>query len=111
MKIIIYWKTKDSKTLYNYTQEALDTLWLSELIIVETSTASDIKKRLKITKSPALIVQENTIDFEDIIFEWMVPKKEEIVQMVVDIIWWEAGNLGWGCSPVDCTSCWPGVCA
>jgi hypothetical protein len=50
-----------------------------------------------------LIIEEESIDFKDVIFEWIVPEIDELKSMFVSIIWW------WGssCSSWRCwTWCW-----
>jgi hypothetical protein len=45
-----------------------------------------LKKELNITKEPALIVEEEAIDFKDTIFEGIIPESEEIKSMFISII-------------------------
>jgi hypothetical protein len=60
-----------------------------------------------IKESPALIIEEETIDFKDTIFEWITPEEEEIKSMFVSIIGW--GSTGWSCSDEGwCGSCGSG---
>lgn len=102
MKIIIFWEWEDSKLLNEKISSILEELWLNEFITLENSVSKELKKELKIEKSPALIIEEESIEFKDTIFEWIVPDEEELKQMIVSIIWWT--DSGW-CSPDSCWSC------
>jgi hypothetical protein len=49
-----------------------------------------------------LIVEEESIEFKDTIFEWIIPEDDEIKSMFISIIgWWESG---WWCAPEWCGS-------
>ncbi len=102
MEIKIYWNNKDSEKLFNIVNLSLEELWLSDFIKLEKTTNEELKNELKITKEPALIIIEESIDFKDIIFEWMVPEENEIKSMLVSIIWWTEDS----CAPSSCSSCW-----
>jgi len=106
MKIIIYWSDENTKELNNKVLSSLEELWLSEFITIELSNDENLKNELNITKEPALIVEEESIDFRDTIFEWIIPNDEEIKSMFISIIggseWWSScwtwGSCGSGCS-------------
>ena len=90
MKIKIYWTEENTKELLNKVNTTLDELGLVEFIQVETTYNQDLKSELNITKEPALIVEEEAIDFKDTIFEWIVPDTQELKAMFISIIgWWE----------------------
>ena len=102
MKIKIYWKDENTKELLIKVNNALDELGLVDFIKVETSQDEELKKELSITKEPALIVEEESIEFKDTIFEWIIPEDDEIKSMFISIIgWWESG---WWCAPEWCGS-------
>ncbi len=101
MKIIIYWSKENSLNLINKVNRCLDELWLVEFIKVDTSIEEKLKTELNISKEPALIVEEEAIDFKDIIFEWIDPEEEELKSMFISIIWWSDS----GCAPSDCGTC------
>ena len=108
MKVKIFWKWKSTKDLLNKSKNSLEELWLSDFIEIEETNDSKLKQKLKITKEPALVIEEQEIDFIDTIFEWIVPEEEEIKSMFMSIVWgWETGGCGswWWCS-----SCWPNGC-
>jgi len=103
MKVKIYWTEENTKELNNKVKSCLDELWLVDFIQVEITQDEELKKELEITKEPALIVEEEAIDFKDTIFEWIIPEDEELKGMFISIIgWWEWS--GWWCSPEWCGS-------
>lgn len=95
MKIVIYWNNKDSELLYEKVVLSLEELWLNDFIEVWKTLNDKLKEKIKIEKTPALIVEEESIDFTDIIFEWVIPSDEEITSILISIIWWK-----W-------SDCWP----
>jgi hypothetical protein len=103
MKIIIYWKWKKTTELHNKVILSLDELWLSEFIELEKSNNKKIKEKLNISKEPALIIEEENIDFIDTIFEWIIPNNEEIKEMIISIIWWK-----WKIPTCASDTCWMG---
>ena len=102
MKIIIYWKWEETENLTNKVQKILDNIWLLDLINVEKSTDESLKLELSITKEPALIIEEEAIEFKDTIFEGINPPESEIEAMITSIIWtwWDIS-----CAPSSCWSC------
>lgn len=104
MKVIVYWANEDSTKLFNIVKESLEDLWLGEFIPLETSNEESLKEELSITKEPAFIIEEESIEFKDMIFEWIIPEKEEISSMFMSIIgWWQ--EEWWSCSTDSCGSC------
>lgn len=103
MKVKIYWQWEETQELLNKVNNSLEELWLSDFLEVEVTNDENIKNELSITKEPALIIEEEAIDFKDTIFEWIIPSDEEIKSMFISIIWgWDAGSCssaGW------CGSC------
>ncbi len=109
MKVKIYWTESNTVELLNKVQSSLEELWLSDFIQVEITYDQDLKNELNITKEPALIVEEEAIDFKDTIFEWIIPSDEELKAMFISIIgWWETGGwcgTGWWCGSGWCATC------
>ena len=103
MEVKIFWKNKDTKMLFDKVIHILEELWLEDFIKVKKTTSAKLKKELNITKEPALIVKEESIDFTDVIFEWIIPNDEELKSMFISIIgWWEMWP---GCDTDNCWSC------
>ena len=99
MKIKIYWTEENTKELLEKVNVSLDELWLASFIQAETTMDEELKNELNITKEPALIVEEEAIEFKDTIFEWIVPDNEELKAMFISIIWgWESG---WSCGSLE----------
>jgi hypothetical protein len=102
MKIKIYWENDKTDELLNKVKKSLEELGLVDFIEVETTSDENLKNELNITKEPALIVEEEAIDFKDTIFEWIIPEDEELKSMFISIIWW--ADPSW-CWPSDCGTC------
>lgn len=99
MKVKIYGAPESREELLKKVQNSLEELGLSDFIEVEETHDEKLKTELSIEKEPALIVEEESIDFKDTIFEGMIPSDEEIKSMFISII-------GGG----DASSCAPGGC-
>ncbi len=95
MKVILYWDAESVAPLQKAVASSLDELGLAEFLPVEVSNSDELKTKLDISEVPALIINEESIDFEDVIFQWMVPSEEEIKSMFISVIWWNEG--GWSC--------------
>jgi len=102
MKIKIFWSKESNKDLLKKVKTGIDDLWLTDFIVLEETNDESMKKELNITKEPALIIEEESIEFKDVIFEWIVPEEEEIKSMLISIIWWD--SEWWGCAPWWCGS-------
>ncbi len=104
MIIKIFWKEDVTKKLFTSVQNSIEDLWLTDFIPLEKVTKDDeLKKELGIKKEPALIIEEESIDFKDVIFEWVTLSDEEIKSMLISIVgWWE--SWGWSCWTDG--SCW-----
>ena len=101
MKTIIFWEWEDSLKLKELVVSCLEDLWLNDFIEIEISNSDELKQELSITKTPALIIEEESIEFKDMIFEWQIPPEEEIKSMFISIIWWSSDS---SCSPLKCSS-------
>ena len=102
MKVKIYGNEENTTPLLNKVSSVLEELGLIDFIKVETTTDIELKKELNITKEPALIIEEEEIDFKDTIFEGIIPEDEELKSMFISIIGgWE--SAGW-CAPEWCGS-------
>jgi hypothetical protein len=105
MKVIIYSETGSWIELLKRVQNSLLELGLNDFITVEETNDKTLKEELNISDSPALIIEEESIDFKDIIFEWMIPEEDELKTMFLSIIWGgEENSCCWDscCSDNDC---------
>jgi len=101
MQVKIYWKWDKATELTSKVKNILDELGLVDFIKLEQTSDEALKKELGIKEEPALIIEEEAIDFKDVIFEWMIPEDEEIKSMFTSII---GGWEGWWCAPEWCGS-------
>ena len=102
MKVKIYWNEENTTQLLNKVSSVLDELWLIDFIKVETTSDETLKEELKISKEPALIIEEEEIDFKDTIFEGIIPEDEELKSMFISII--GGSDSGGWCAPEWCGS-------
>jgi len=103
MKIIIFWEKEKTKKLDEIMKNSLEELWLIDFIKLENTNNENLKKEMNIKEEPALIIEEESIEFKDVIFEWQTPPEEEIKSMLVSIIGWDMWD---SCAPSSCSSCW-----
>lgn len=98
MKIKLFWAPENTKELLDKVNNSLEELWLLGFISVELTQDEKLKENLSIEKEPALIVEEESIDFIDTIFEGIIPSDSEIKSMFVSIIWGgESSCAPWWC--------------
>jgi len=69
MKVIIYGSSNESNELMQKVQNILEELGLNDFIGLEQSNDETIQSDLNITKDSALVIEEESIDFKDVIFE------------------------------------------
>jgi len=86
MKVKIFGDDDSATTLLERVNFAVDELGLSDTITTELTTDDNLKVSLKITQSPALIIEEESIGFQDMIFEGMTPEENELKSMFVSIM-------------------------
>ncbi len=101
MKVYIWWSSDEATHLKNAVAGVLEELGLTDFVALEQWQDEELKKKLSISKDSALVIEEESIDFQDMIFEGMVPEAEELKSMFVSIIW--GGSGGW-CAPGWCGS-------
>ncbi len=99
MKVYIYWTWEDATALDTKIKQVLEELGLTDFIVVENTSDTWLKEELGIQEDSALIIEEESINFKDMIFEWIVPESEELTSMFMSIIgWWSANWCApWGC--------------
>ena len=94
--------------LTSLVSKALTELALDDSVKVETTDDSSYKLELGITENPALAIEEESIDFRDMIFQWEVPPYDEIKSMFISILGdeeEEGGSCWSGCGTGGCGSC------
>jgi hypothetical protein len=93
MKVKIFSNENEKKELLlKKVNFSLEELWLLDFINVESTNDEKLKEELNIQKEPALIIEEESIDFKDVIFEWIIPEEDELKSMFISIIWWNDWN-------------------
>lgn len=101
MKVILFWEWQDLNNLKEIVSNSLQDLWLDDFIEVTESNDDKLKQELSIKETPALIIEEESIEFKDMIFEWQIPPVDEIKSMFISIIGWSSDS---SCSPLKCSS-------
>jgi hypothetical protein len=86
MKVYIYGESVTSRDLEKRVYSVLEELGLSDFITLEMTTDENLKTELNISEDSALIIEEESIDFKDMIFEGMIPEEEELKSMFLSII-------------------------
>ncbi|MBC7498639.1 hypothetical protein H7170_03295 [Candidatus Gracilibacteria bacterium] len=92
----------DLETLVN---KALAELALDDAVTVSTTDDTAYKLELGITENPALAIEEESIDFRDMIFQGEVPAYDEIKSMFISILGDEEDHGGGGCGSGGCGTC------
>jgi len=108
MKVCIWGDGDQANELQSKIWLVLEELGLTDFVTVENTADEGMKQDLQISQESALIIEEESINFKDMIFEGIVPEPEELKSMFISIIggwsWWacgskdESGSCGTGCS-------------
>lgn len=86
------------ENLESSVKKALQELALDDAVQVKTSNDEALKMELGITENPALAIEEESIDFKDMIFQGEVPEYEEIKSMFISILGDDDDGMGGGSS-------------
>lgn len=106
MLVKIYGNTPDAQALFDEVCATVDELKISELISCQLTYDTNLAQELNISKEPALILQEDAIDFKDTIFEGQIPHREDLKSMFVSILWIDTStHTGKWCSAWGCSTC------
>lgn len=94
--------------LHTLVEKALKELMLDDAVSVNLSDDAAMKLELGITENPAFAIEEESINFRDMIFQGEIPEYEEIKSMFISILWdddeWMNGC--WSCSSAGgCSDC------
>lgn len=73
------------ENLTNIVASALSELGLSDFVQVTSTDDSAYKTELGIEKNPALCIEEESIEFRDVIFQGSIPEHGELVSMFSSI--------------------------
>lgn len=93
----------DFETLKDRINQSIQMLGFGNLVDIKTDFSNEYKAELGITKNPALCIEEESIDFKDMIFEGSVPEQEEIDAMFMSIFGGEED--GESCGSGGCDDC------
>lgn len=74
------------ETLESLVIKSLTELALIDAVKVEKTDDANYKLELGVTENPALCIEEESIDFKDMIFQGEVPEYDEIKSMFVSIL-------------------------
>lgn len=74
------------ENLKSLVTQALSELALDDAVKVETTDDAAYKMELGITENPALAIEEESIDFRDMIFQGEIPVYDEIKSMFISIL-------------------------
>lgn len=111
MLIKLIWSGVEVSSLEELVKRALAELSLDDTVKVETTDDESYKLELGITKNPALAIEEESIEFRDMIFEGEVPTYDEIKSMFISILWDDDDHGGGdSCGSGGCGSCGDSGC-
>lgn len=94
----------DLSALTEMVHRSLSELALDDSVTVKTTNDEAYKMELGITTLPALAIEEETIDFKDVIFQGETPDYDEIKSMFLSILG-DDDIEGCGCNSGACGSC------
>lgn len=86
------------ENLENLVIKSLTELALIDAVKVEKTDDANYKLELGVTENPALCIEEESIEFKDMIFQWEVPEYDEIKSMFISILGDDDAHEGGGCS-------------
>ncbi len=104
MQIVIVGSGSPASDLFTRTSEILAELWLTGVVSIREQNDEAYKMELGITENPALCIEEESIDFRDVIFQGITPEKTEIKSLLMSIVWGEESE-GDSCGTGGCGSC------
>ena len=86
MQIVIVGSAPLSNNLFTRTSEVLEELKLTDIVKIRELDDEAYKMELGITENPALCIEEESIDFRDVIFQGIIPEKTEIKSLLISIV-------------------------
>lgn len=94
--------------LHTLITRALGELSLDDAVQVQTTDDASYKMELGITENPALAIEEESIDYKDMIFQGEIPEYDEIKSMFISILGDDEAAHGGSCGTDGCGSCTTG---
>lgn len=91
--------------LESLVKRSLTELALDDVVRIELTDDTAYKMELGITENPALAIEEESINFRDMIFQGEIPAYDEIKSMFISILGDDAGEGGDSCGTGGCGSC------
>lgn len=104
MKVHIYGSEASAQELFQKVKAVLEEIGLVDFVELVSTQDSALKDELGITQEPALIIEEESIDFKDMIFEGIIPEHEELTAMFFSIVGGGHSHEGGGCGSGGCGS-------
>ncbi|MDD2917346.1 MAG: hypothetical protein PHH70_05900 [Candidatus Gracilibacteria bacterium] len=104
MQIVIVGTAPMSQELFSRTSEILADIGLADVVKIRETDDAAYKMELGITENPALCIEEESIEFRDVIFQGIIPEKAEIKSLLVSIVGGEESS-GDSCGTGGCGSC------
>jgi hypothetical protein len=105
MIIKLVWTWSEVEILESLVLKSLAELSLDDAVKVEKTDDAAYKMELGITENPALAIEEESIEFKDMIFQGEVPEYEEIKSMFVSILGDDTEGHGDSCGTGGCGDC------
>ncbi len=97
------------ENLKSLVTQALSELALDDAVKVQTTDDAAYKMELGITENPALAIEEESIDFRDMIFQGEIPVYDEIKSMFISILGDDDDHGQWSsCGTGGCGDCGSG---
>mgnify|MGYP000084144642 CR=1 FL=1 len=85
MLIRIVGTSPDTDTLLSRVQASLEELGLLSHTTVELYDTPEYREQMKITSLPALCIEEESINFRDMIFEGVTPEQTELTSLFISL--------------------------
>jgi hypothetical protein len=108
MIIQIVGEGENLSSLKSLVEKALSELSLTDAVKVQETNDPSYKMELGVTENPALCIEEESIDFKDMIFQGEIPEYDEIKSMFLSILGDEEDHEGGWCG--SCSTGWCGTC-
>lgn len=106
MLIRVVGTSPDADTLLSRVQASLEELGLLSHATVEIYDTPEYRELMKIQNLPALCIEEESINFRDMIFEGVIPEQSEIASLFISLFGEGEKKSGCGtCSTGGCETC------